>query len=178
MLDDMRLKVLKLNKAWDRSVVEQSSSAPGLIAYPPGGSRPTSAHLLSKWLLGPAGMASTHLHGRMSSGLSPPSLIPRSRVWPIPLHILLSYMVLHMIWFCRTIVHLIYPTIPPASSPNCIFPLLMALTLSCGSHVWKIILTCTWLILCLDSVFPHAIHWAGETLDPICYPKTENHVVA
>ena len=36
VLDDMRLKVLKLNKAWDRSVVEQSSSAPGLIAYPPG----------------------------------------------------------------------------------------------------------------------------------------------
>ena len=32
----MRLKVLKLNKAWDRSIVEQSSSAPGLIAYPPG----------------------------------------------------------------------------------------------------------------------------------------------
>ena len=36
VLDDMRLKVLKLNKAWDRSVVEQSSSALGLIAYPPG----------------------------------------------------------------------------------------------------------------------------------------------
>jgi len=36
VLDDMRLKVLKLNKAWDRSIVEQSSSAPGLIAYPPG----------------------------------------------------------------------------------------------------------------------------------------------
>jgi hypothetical protein len=35
-LDDMRLKVLKLDKAWDRSVIEQSTTTTGLISTSPG----------------------------------------------------------------------------------------------------------------------------------------------
>jgi hypothetical protein len=35
VLDDMRLKVLKINKQLDRSMIEQSSSGPGLISSSP-----------------------------------------------------------------------------------------------------------------------------------------------
>jgi len=53
---------------------------------------PTCRHI--SWLLGPAGTALKRLIGRMSMGLSPPLLIPRSRVRSIPLVFLQNFMAL------------------------------------------------------------------------------------
>jgi hypothetical protein len=97
VVDDLRLGIDMLNKNWNRSVVE-ATVEPELILEPPVKSEqhaaPPSAGYTVAW---PNGHHVDNNHRENEQGLSPPSLIPQSRVWLIPLEILLSYMVPHMI---------------------------------------------------------------------------------
>ncbi|CAD6223140.1 unnamed protein product [Miscanthus lutarioriparius] len=92
VVDDLCLRIGKLDKYWNRSVIE-ATVEPALILEPPIKSEqhvapPPAGYMAAR----PNGHRVDNHHPKNEQGLSPPSLIPWSWVWPIPLQILLSYM--------------------------------------------------------------------------------------
>jgi hypothetical protein len=84
-VDDLKLKVDKLTKYWDRSFLDNATTSIGLISQPPSALEQTATcSSRVSWFLGPAGTTSKRLHGRMVLGRTLPNPSPANGMYSEP----------------------------------------------------------------------------------------------